>query len=96
VINTLAGVLVLSADVFEANAIRFSSSVGTTRACHRDRDRPRDELLEAICRGLGMAEDSPASIVSPSMSGSFSVPLLLRKPVRYDKGLWRRRVDDEA
>lgn len=33
-----------------------------------------------MCRGLGMGEDSPSVIVSPSMSGSFSVPLLLRKP----------------
>eukprot|EP00903_Cladosiphon_okamuranus_P005501 g5482.t1 len=43
-------------------------------------NRPRDETLELICRGLGMAEDSPAAIVSPSMSGTFSVNLLLRKP----------------
>lgn len=41
---------------------------------------PRDELLELMCLALGMGEDSPAVIVSPSMSGSFSVPLLLRKP----------------
>lgn len=47
---------------------------------HRFRAPPRDELLERMCHGLGMGEDNPAVIVSPSMSGSFSVPLLLRKP----------------
>ncbi|CAM9675863.1 unnamed protein product [Ectocarpus sp. 4 AP-2014] len=46
----------------------------------REMTTPRDELLELICSGLGMGVDSPAVIVSPSMSGSFSVPLLLRKP----------------
>lgn len=33
-----------------------------------------------MCQQLGMTEDNPAVIVSPSMSGSFSIPLLLRKP----------------
>lgn len=40
-----------------------------------------------MCLGLGMAEDSPAAIVSPSMSGTFSVPLLLRKPVMLQGSL---------
>lgn len=30
-----------------------------------------------------MTEDNPAVIVSPSMSGSFSIPLLLRKPTLF-------------
>ncbi|CAM9160330.1 unnamed protein product, partial [Scytosiphon promiscuus] len=52
----------------------------------------RDELLERICLGLGMAEQAPTVIVSPSMSGSFSVPLLLRRPVGSPKksGAFRR------
>lgn len=37
-------------------------------------------LLELICEALGMGEENPPVIISPSMSGSFSVPLLLRKP----------------
>lgn len=37
-------------------------------------------LLELVCHGLGMTKDSPAVIVSPSMSGSFSIPLLFRAP----------------
>lgn len=36
-----------------------------------------------MCRDLGMTEDTPVVIVSPSMSGSFSVPLLLRKPALF-------------
>lgn len=48
--------------------------------CVSRRTTPRDELLELICNKLGMGQDNPAFIVSPSMSGSFSIPLLLRKP----------------
>lgn len=44
------------------------------------RETPRDELLEMICDELGMGQGAPAVIVSPSMSGTFSLPLLLRKP----------------
>ena len=36
-----------------------------------------------MCDALGMSEANPAVIVSPSMSGSFSVPLLLRKPSMF-------------
>ncbi|CAM9190071.1 unnamed protein product, partial [Choristocarpus tenellus] len=43
----------------------------------KERSRSREDLLVDICDGLGMGKGSSPVIVSPSMSGTFSVPFLL-------------------